>query len=647
MNPGVFAGLANLEVLNLDFNNLISLPAGVFDGLSSVRLLSLAFNYLRSLPAGIFSDLASLETIDMPNPWRELPVGLFEGLPALRYARMSYHPETSHRLSAFPARTFAGLSAPMVYLDFQGRQRASLEVSLRALGSGRFRAVAPSGAPLNIVLPVTITNGSVVGGATTVTIPAGAVQSAVVEVTRTAGATGAATATIGDLPSLPPWEYSSAQAVGYYSQIRDFRGHVGYRLTRSADLPITVVGTDGAPSVRLELSDRAVLENGGSTGVSAQLLHVDPAAAEIRLTVTAAAVAPATSGDFSVSSETVLTIAAGARASSGTVTITATDNDRYSGDRSVQVAAQVSGGSVAVPDPQTFTITEDEQPPAVALALSADRINEDGGAATVTAALTGTATGRPVVITVNSLAVAPAVAGDFQQSGTTLTIAAGATRSIGTVTIVAVHDRSDTPDKTVQVTAELAGVTGLTAPAARSLTIVDVDGTPTTRLVLEPDTIAENGGRSTVRAELSHPSHQASVLTVSSVAVSPTVAADFTQSGTTLRIAANATESTGTVTIAAVDDRVFRPWNKAVEVTATPTAGPAPAPELVRLTIEENDDPPPVVDALQLVLTPSKIAENGGRSVVSARLSRTLSDATTIRVTAAAGASARARATSR
>ena len=61
--------------------------------------------------------------------------------------------------------------------------------------------------------------------------------------------------------------------------------------------------------------------------------------------------------------------------------------------------------------------------PQVSLALSSDSIAERGGVSTVTAAL-DRAVGVATRVTVTATAESPAVAGDFRQSGTTLTIPA-------------------------------------------------------------------------------------------------------------------------------------------------------------------------------------------------------------------------------
>ena len=125
--------------------------------------------------------------------------------------------------------------------------------------------------------------------------------------------------------------------------------------------------------------------------------------------------------------------------------------------------------------------------------------------------------------------MSPAVSGDFTLSGTTLTIAAGQTTSTGTVTITAVNNAVDAPDKTVTVSGSVTGGHGVSAPSSQTLTITDDEGAPTVALVLMPSTIGEDGGSSSVTATLSGASSASVVVTA--------VSGDFTLAGATLTIA--------------------------------------------------------------------------------------------------------------
>ena len=249
LKAGDFDGLSALQNLNLSSNSLTTLPEGIFDGLSTLRGLYLGNNSLTTLPEGIFDGLSALQTLSLGNnSLTTLPEGMFDGLSALVYLYLSSNslntlPEgifdgpstliglhlSSNSLNPLPEGIFDGLSTLReLSLDYQvSLDRVSVEtmpliISLEKVGDDQFKAVVPNGAPFEIVLPITVTNGSISGGTTTLTIPAGSVESETLTVTRTAGTTADVTVDIGTLPSLPS-------------------DHSGYALVKSTDLPITVI----------------------------------------------------------------------------------------------------------------------------------------------------------------------------------------------------------------------------------------------------------------------------------------------------------------------------------------------------------------------------------------------------------------------
>ena len=188
-----------------------------------------------------------------------------------------------------------------------------------------------------------------------------------------------------------------------------------------------------------------------------------------------------------------------------------------------------------------------------------------------------------MTVRISASAVSPAVASDFALSANRdLAIAAGDTQSTGTVTIAAVDDTVDNPDKQVTVTGTVSGPSGLVPPSAQTLTITDdddegtvsVSAAVTVTLTLAPEQVLENGGESRVTAQLSGATTEDVTLTVSASAVSPADSSDFALSANReLTIAAGETESTGTVVVTSVDNAVDDP-DRQVTVNATVT-GPA------------------------------------------------------------------------
>ena len=220
----VFSGLSSLRALHLSINPLSSVPADVFSGLSSLRALDLQLNQLSSLPEGVFSGLSSLRSLILNgNQLSSLPAGVFSGLSSLR-SLILY----GNQLSSLPDGVFAGLSSLTgLSLDDNLVDPLPVTVSLVSAGPGAFKATAHTGAPFNMVVPVSVANGAIDGGSATVTIPAGSVESGPLAVTRTPGATGAMTADIGTLPGLP----TNVDSGGTLR-------HQGYALVKSADLPL-------------------------------------------------------------------------------------------------------------------------------------------------------------------------------------------------------------------------------------------------------------------------------------------------------------------------------------------------------------------------------------------------------------------------
>ena len=226
----VFSGLSSLSLLNLYDNQLSSLPAGLFSGLSSLSSLGLADNQLSSLPAGVFSGLSSLTSLWLfDNQLSSLPEDVFSGLSSLELLGLQ-----NNQLSSLPARVFSGLSS-LELLRLQGNSSLlPLTVSLERVGETQFKATVHTGAPFTIVLPLSVSNGSIDGGATTITIPIGSVESEPLTVSRTPSTIFAVTVDIGTLPGLPT------------NQDSDGRFHQGYALAKSADLPLAFPELGGA-----------------------------------------------------------------------------------------------------------------------------------------------------------------------------------------------------------------------------------------------------------------------------------------------------------------------------------------------------------------------------------------------------------------
>ena len=187
----------------------------------------------------------------------------------------------------------------------------------------------------------------------------------------------------------------------------------------------------------------------------------------------------------------------------------------------------------------TLTIVDNDGPPSVTITLDPASIAENGGVSVVTVNQSRRSA-EDTVVTVSLEPVAPAAAGDYMLSAdTVLTVPAGETTSTGLVTITAVDNARDGPDKTVTVSGEAVNTYGILGnPPDVALTITDDEGTPVVTLHLTPDRIEEAGGESVVTASLDRPSSAETSVRVSR-------SNDYRLTGTSLlRIAAGETEST-------------------------------------------------------------------------------------------------------
>ena len=81
LQPGVFDGLPNLQLLLLHRNQLSKLRLGIFNGLSNLTFIDLRYNHLNNLQPDIFKKLTSLELLYLDNnKITALRSGVFWGL---------------------------------------------------------------------------------------------------------------------------------------------------------------------------------------------------------------------------------------------------------------------------------------------------------------------------------------------------------------------------------------------------------------------------------------------------------------------------------------------------------------------------------------------------------------------------------------
>ena len=241
-----------------------------------------------------------------------------------------------------------------------------------------------------------------------------------------------------------------------------------------------------------------------------------------------------------------------------------------------------------------------EPPPTVSLILTPAMVPEANGVSTVTAKLDRTSSVMTRV-KVSVQALPPARVADIELSAnTTLTIAAGETTSAGVVTITAVDNRVDEPDKQVRITGAVTGAQGITGPADETLTITDDDEagvtvSPTRVLVTEAP---GEGHTATYTVVLD----SAPTDTVT-VAVRSADTAIATVSPASLTFTPDNWSEAQGVTVSGVDDGADNAGDqRVVQVGHSVTSADTQYAEVeaagVTVTVTDDDEPPEVVEFL-------------------------------------------------
>ena len=299
----------------------------------------------------------------------------------------------------------------------------------------------------------------------------------------------------------------------------------------------------------------------------------------------------------------------------GSVTVTAVDDEIDDDDETVVVDIDTVAGATEDGDQQvTVTITDDDAAlPTVTLSVDPDAIAEAGGEATVTATLSAAAATDVTVTLAYSGTATPA--DDYTNSGAEIVIAAGDTT--GSVTVTAVDDEIDDDDETVVV--DIDTVTGATEDGDQQVTVTITDddaALPTVTLSVDPDAIAEAGGEATVTATLSEAAGTDVTVTLA-YSGTATPADDYTNSGAEIVIAAG--DTTGSVTVTAVDDEVDDDDETVVVDIDAVTGANEDGDQQVTVTITDDDDA--ALPTVALSVDPDAIAEAGGEATVTATLS--------------------------
>ena len=283
--------------------------------------------------------------------------------------------------------------------------------------------------------------------------------------------------------------------------------------------------------------------------------------------------------------------------------------------------ATLKGGGQTLDGTGTIT-DDDDSTPVVTLVLTPSTINESGttNTSTVTATLSGT-TSQDVTLTVAATPVSPANTGDITLStNKALTIAAGATTSTGTVTIIAQDNDVDAPNKAFTVSANASGGNGVINPTSRTLTITDDDGRGVT-VTGGPLTMdeADNNGTSETREDRDSYTVVLDSKPTDDVIINITAPNIVTLSTAQLTFTPSNWSVAQTVTVTAVDDTIENAGDaRTGTISHTVVAGDSDYNNVsvsdVKVTVNDNDAAP---GGITLSVDKTTIAENAADATVS------------------------------
>ena len=395
---------------------------------------------------------------------------------------------------------------------------------------------------------------------------------------------------------------------------------------------VAIADDDAAPTVTLSLSSASIGEDGGVSTVTATLDRAS--GAETRVTVSVVPDAPAQAADFTLSTNAVLTIAAGATASTGTVTVTAVDNDVDAADKTVQVkGAAVNSVGIAGPADVELTLADDDTR-GVRLSRSELEVGE-GGQGTYTVVLDSQPTAE-VTVTPSRRSGDT----DVTVSGA-LTFTAGNWDTAQTVTVSAAEDADANDDRASIGHAVAGGDYGSETAGTVSVTVNDDEtASDTVTLSVAPEVLAESADATeiTVTATLNGaPRGAPTTVTVSVGSGTAMSGTDFEAvADITVTIPGNAVSHTGAFDLDPIQDTTDEA-DETVNVTGTTTVTELSVTGTT-VRIADDDEAPTVT----LALSSASIGEDGGVSTVTASLSHASSVATTVTVSVAPDAPAKA-----
>jgi Calx-beta domain/IPT/TIG domain len=255
--------------------------------------------------------------------------------------------------------------------------------------------------------------------------------------------------------------------------------------TGCSGYPVMKAYTCVSQAVTLTASSNTLVENGGSTVITASIptLYYKP----VTVNITYSGTATGGGTDYSTTQTTSIIIPVGS--TQGTATITSVTDALYEGNETIILdIASVTNGTESGTQQQIITITDDESIPNVTLSTGATSISETSGTTTIVATLSG-ASG--LATTVNLLLTGTATLSTDYTLSSSIIIPAGSLSA--SITLSSISDALDENDETVII--DISSVTNATENGTqqKTVTIIDDDATPTVTLTTSGTSFFESG----------------------------------------------------------------------------------------------------------------------------------------------------------
>ncbi|MFN0050638.1 MAG: Calx-beta domain-containing protein, partial [Planctomycetales bacterium] len=365
---------------------------------------------------------------------------------------------------------------------------------------------------------------------------------------------------------------------------------------------LTINDDDAAPSVTLSRDPAAIVEDGGTSTITATLSEASGA----DTTITLAYSGSATKGSDYTASGMTIVIPAGEL--NGSITLTGIQDAVFENNEQIDVdIASVDEGTENGVQQVSVTILD---PHLVTLAVDPASIAENGGVTTVTVTQSHvSAVDTTVTLAFSGKAL---IGTDYEASDVQVVIPAGSLSASITLT-----GKDDALYETAEdIIVDIDSVTNAAEDGTQQVTatITDDDSAPTVTLGAVPENFAEDGGASTITATLSAVSGLDTTvdLDFSGAAVLGT---DYTSTGVQIVIPAGALSASVVLTgssdaIYEADEDVF------VDISGV-TNGTEDGTQQVKATIIDDEAPPKVT----LDVSPATFVEEGGTTTVTATLS--------------------------